>query len=1116
MNVGTWLRELGLAQHEAAFREQQIEADVLPELTDRHLRELGLSFAHRLILLRAIRELEEELPPSAPSKAAETEPRDGAERRQLTVMFCDLVGLSALTAVSDPEDMAELIRASQGAITSAVARFDGHVARSVGDGATLYFGYPRAHEDDAERAVRAGLALVVAIDTLARERDVPIEARAGISTGLVVVGEVIGEGEARERGVVGDTPNLAARLRNLAAPGTIMVSDYTRRLLGRSFELKALGPQPIKGFTSDVQAWRILRERKDVTRFEASRSGALTPFVGRELEMAALMAHWRAAVNGQGQVVILSGEAGIGKSRMVAGLRERIRKEPHLVLRFQCSPHHINDAFFPVIGQTWRDAGLVSGEPAAARLDKLEKVSEGAGLDPQTIVPYLASLLGIPASGRYALVDIEPRELKERTGSALMALMIALARQAPLLILLEDAHWIDPSTLDLTHQTVANTCDLPILLVVTHRPEFMPPWDGPGHVTRLSLNRFDEAEAAAMVESMVGGRKLPSEVRDQIVEKTDGVPLFLEELTKSVLESGLLREEKGVYVLAAALTPLAIPSTLHDSLMARLDRLSPVKEIAQIGAAIGREFSHDLLAAVAPIKGEALDNALRQLIDAELIRREGTPPNLTYAFKHALVQDAAYGSLLRSRRQRIHADIAQALAQGSAEICPPAIIARHFTEAGLYASAAPAWLSAAELALLQSAPVEAERHAGAGLALIPRIEAGSARDALELALLVARANALVPLKSISAPETFAALAAAKELLDRGVGTDLQRVSILYGLCSGSALHAKLSQALDFARGIIEVAERRDDAASRVVGYRQLGTIQLFTGDNRAALASLRKGEQYCPAGWQKALSFRFGWDQRLAMLAFEVLARLSLGLLDSAAGIAARVQEEAAQHGHATTMASATFCSRTWPKLVLGDLADLEADCAGLVTYCAEKKVEQIRLLAILLCAYARSMRAPVDTNIAALRIAFAELQKSGGHAGSSMFFCCLAEASIAAGDLASASQALQDGFAFVKRSGERYWLADLHRLNGRLALGRRMPDRVLAESCFTTAIQVARGQEARLLELRAANDLTQLWRDLQSDQDAHALLQPILDAIEGGETAPDVRTARSFLEAHA
>jgi tetratricopeptide (TPR) repeat protein len=580
-----------------------------------------------------------------------------------------------------------------------------------------------------------------------------------------------------------------------------------------------------------------------------------------------------------------------------------------------------------------------------------------------------------------------------------------------------------------------------------------------------------------------------------------------------VLESGLLREENGAYVLAAALTPLAIPSTLHDSLTARLDRLSPIKEIAQIGAAIGREFSYDLLEAVSPIRGQILQDALQQLMEAELIYGRGTPPKASYIFKHALVQDTAYVSLLRGRRQRIHADIAQVLKDRSAdEECPPAIIAHHFAEAGLGEQAAPYWLAAAELALSQSAPAEAEHHASAGIALIPRILEGPQRDALELGLLVARANAMIPLKSISAPETFAALADAKQLLDRGVGTDLQRVSILYGLCSASTLTARLKQALDFAHQIIEVAERQDDPTYRVVGYRQLGTLQFYAGQNREALQSLQKGNQYRDPRRLRALGYRFSWDQGLATLSFEVLVRLSLGLLDSAAQLSEQVRIELQSHGHATTVASATFSSQSWPKLVLGEIESLERESAALAAYCAEKRVEQIRLLASYHYAYARAMREPSEKNIAVFRASLEALRKSGGNAGNSLIKCNLAEALLTAGDLDGAEAALDDGFAFVEQSGERYWLAGLHQLCGHIALKRPEPDRRRAEACFNKAIEIARGQEARLLELRAATDLAQLWRDTGSDRDSRALLEPILAVIEGGDTTRDVRNARALL----
>jgi predicted ATPase/class 3 adenylate cyclase len=1107
MDVGTWLGSLGLDQYEDLFREHAIEADVLPELTDQHLKDIGVPLGHRLRMLRAIRDLAAGALPDSDSR-----PPDNPERRQLTVMFCDLVGSTALTTQLDPEDMADLIRAFQGAVSAAVSRFEGLVAKWMGDAAMVYFGYPRAHEDDAERATRAALALIEAVAELRRIQSSALEVRIGIATGLVVVGELIGEGEARLRGLVGDTPDLAMRLQGLAEPDTIVMSEATRRLLGKAFEIKALGPQTLRGFDVPVPAWLIVRERENVSRFEAARSETLTPFVGREQEIARLVELWHRAREGKGQVALLSGEAGIGKSRVLAALRERISQQHYLALRYQCSPHHVNDAFHPVIGQIWYAAGFVSGEPAGSRLDKLEKMIESTGLPSAEIAPFLASLLSLPTGERYPALDLAPTELKERMMAAMLAMTVGSAEQIPLLMIVEDAHWIDPTSLDLTSRMIERMRDLPILMVATFRPEFSAPWSG-DNVTAVPLNRLEREEAATMIDRMTSGKRLPPEVLDQILAKTDGVPLFMEELTKSVLESGLVREESGTYVLASVLTPLAIPSTLHDSLTARLDRLSPIKETAQIGAAIGREFSQALLEAVSPIKGAALDEALQQLMDAELVYLRSGPPKTSYMFKHALVQDTAYGSLLRSRRQRIHAHIAWALKQRlTDEEYPPATIAHHYTEAGLSEQAARSWLAAAELALSQSAPVEAERHANTGLALIPSIERGAGRDALELSLLVARANALVPLKSISAPETFEALMDAKQLLDKGIGTDLQRVSVLYGLCSSSTLTARLKQALDFAHQIIDVADRQNDPAYKLVGYRQLGTLQFYAGNFRDALANLQKGHTYRDERRQKALSYRFSWDQGVAILSFEVLVRLSLGLLDSAARVSEQVRAELANHGHATTIASATFCVTVWPQFALRDTAALERDSAELAAYCAEKKVEQIRLLADLLGACARAMREPTESRIDAIRRALVALRQSGGNTGNSIMLSNIAEALLLAGDLPGAEAALRDGFAFVEQSGEHYWLADLHRLSGQVALRWPEPDRARAEACFIKAIEVARTQEARLLELRAANDLAQLWRGTRANDDLRGLIVPILATIEGGETARDVRDARALL----
>src|SRR5277367_4432216 len=728
MDIAVWLRDLGLQQYEALFRENDIDAEVLSDLTDADLEKIGVSFGHRKRLLKAVAALAG--PVAAPPTAATPIPvADAAERRQLTVMFSDLVGSTALSARLDPEDMREVIRAYQDACSGAVARYDGFVAKFMGDGLLAYFGFPRAHEEDAERAVRAGLDILAVIAKLETQAKETLKVRIGVATGIVVVGDLVGLGSAQEHAVVGETPNLAARLQTLAEPGSLVIAVATRRLLGGAFELKALESQVLKGFEAAVPAWAVLREAENVSRFEAARSAGMTPFVGREHEVALLIDRWRDAVKGEGQVTLLSGEAGIGKSRIVEMLREQIGDGSYVTMRHQCSPHHANDAFYPIASQIWHAAGFASGEPAAARLSKLEAMIGRSALDAREVASLLASLLSVPDEGRYPHVEMAPSEQKERTVAALIALFEGLTKYAPVLALLEDTHWIDPTSLDVYSRLIDRLPGLRALLVVTFRPEFVAPWVGRAHVASLSLSRFGRRQALAMVDGVSGGKALPAEVLEQIVAKTDGVPLFVEELTKTVLESGLLREENGVFVLDQGMTPLAIPSTLQDSLMERLDRLAPVKEIAQIGAAIGREFSYRLLEAVSPLQGLALQGALGQLMAAELIHGRGTPPEATYVFKHALVRDTAYGSLLRSRRQRIHADIARALVERFADQieAAPAVVARHYTEAGLAEPATRYWLKAAELALSRSAPVEVESYVDSGLVLVSRLTDGSDR-----------------------------------------------------------------------------------------------------------------------------------------------------------------------------------------------------------------------------------------------------------------------------------------------------------------------------------------------------------------------------------------------------
>ena len=1112
MNVAAWLRDLGLQQYDALFRENDIDAEILSDLTDADLEKIGVSLGHRRRLLKAVAALAR--PAGALPAAAPIPPvANAAERRQLTVMFSDLAGSTALSARLDPEDMREVIRAYQDACSGAVARYDGFVAKFMGDGVLAYFGFPRAHEDDAERAVRAGLniaAVVAKLETRANEK---LVVRIGIATGIVVVGDLVGQGSAQEQAVVGETPNLAARLQALAEPGVVVIAESTRRLLGGVFDLEPLGPQALKGFDAPVPAWAVLREAENVSRFEASRSQRLTPFVGREHEMALLLDRWRDSSEGEGQVALISGEAGIGKSRILAALRERIGDEPYVRVRYHCSPHFINDAFYPISSQIWHAAGFVSGEPAAARLDKLEALIARSGLEPIDVAPFLAALLSVPFEGRYPALEMAPSEQKERTIAALLGLFEGLTREGPVLALLEDAHWIDPTSLDVFARLVDRLPNLRALLVITFRPEFTAPWSGRAHVASLQLSRLGRRQALSMVAG-VAGKALPVEVLDEIVAKTDGVPLFVEELAKTVLESGLLREQNGAYVLDRALTPLAIPSTLHDSLMERLDRLAPVKETAQVAAAIGREFSYRLLEAISPIQGAELQDALAQLMAAELIHGRGAPPDATYVFKHALVQDTAYGSLLRSRRQRIHADIARALEEKFADqiAAAPATVARHCTEAGLADPAARYWLAAGELALSRSAYAEADRYVDAGLALIPRLPRGTDTQSLELALHVARATALSPLKTYTAPETVAAFSAAKRLLDAGVGDDSQRFFVLIGLFMTPYIAARLNSALELAREFVEAAERQDETYYLLAGYRLLASMQIAMGQNREALKNLQRALQLRDPSRQKPIAFRFSTDPGLSALCSKIWVLSSLGLHDQAARVRELASAELRDHKIPGTIALYMQLALAWPELMYGDFEAAERYAAEHVAFCVEKRVEQFRLWGGNYQAGARAMRESTEENVAALRVAIAANNRSGGYFSDSIFKSYLAEALLMRRDIAGAEAALQDAFAFVERSGERFWLADLHRVDGQIALKRPETDRERAEACFLRAIEIARGQEARMLELRAATELAELWRDKGAPNDPRALLEPILAEIEGGETTRDVRNARALL----
>ena len=809
MDIDGWLRRIGLEQYAQTFRDNAIDADVLGDLTDEHLRELGLPLGARLKLLRAVAALgtSEQTPVSL--EITPPAPPTDAERRQVTVMFSDLVGSTALSARMDPEDLREVISAYQKCVAETVRRFGGFVAKYMGDGVLVYFGYPQAHEDDAERAVRAGLELIAAVTGLKTRAS--LQTRVGIATGLVVVGDLIGSGDAQERGIVGETPDLAARLQALAEPNMVVIADGTRKLLGNLFELEDLGAKDLKGIAGPMRAWAALRASSAEGHFEALHTTGLTALVGREEELELLLRRWARAKTGEGQVVLLSGEPGIGKSRLTAALLEAVAPEPHTRLRYFCSPQHTDSAFYPIISQMERAAGLAHDDTPQAKLDKLDALLAQTATPTQDAALF-AEMLSLPNDGRYPALDLAPEQRRQGTMKALIAQTEALTHQTPVLMIFEDAHWTDPTSLELFDRAVDRIASLRVLLIVTFRPEFAPPWIGRPHVTALTINRLAQRDIDAMIDRVIGNKLLPASIRQDIIERTDGIPLFVEEMTKAVLETE--GESEARRTAAAVPSPaVAVPASLHASLMARLDRLGPAKEVAQVGAAIGREFSHTLLAAVVRKPEAELGSALDRLIQSGLLFRQGVPPHATYLFKHALVQDAAYGTLLREPRRALHARIAETLESQFPEIVAtqPQLVAQHCVKADLNEKAVGYWLRAGQQAVARSANAEALSHLARGLELLKAMSDSAEVRQQEIKFLTTRAVALRIAKGYGSDELLATLLRARDLCQLQ-GDPRQMFQILFGLWTATAGHGDWLHARVLGEECLAIARKEGETA----------------------------------------------------------------------------------------------------------------------------------------------------------------------------------------------------------------------------------------------------------------------------------------------------------------
>ncbi len=1032
-------------------------------------------------------------------------------------MFCDLVGSTALSARLDPEDMREIIGAYHRCCAEQITKAGGFVAKYMGDGVLGYFGYPQAHEDDAERAVRGALSLVEAITMLRTGHEAALQVRVGIATGLVVVGDLTGEGDAQERGVVGDTPNLAARLQGIAEPNTVVIADGTRRLLGNLFELEDLGLRDLKGIGGPVRAWAALRPSSMESRFEAMHATGVTALVGRDEESETLHRRWQRAKTGEGQVVLLSGEAGIGKSRLTAAFLERVATEPHTRLRYFCSPQRADSALHPIIGQMERAAGLTHDDKPQTKLDKLDAVLAQTSTSTQDAALF-AEMLSLPNDGRYPALELAPQQRRQRTLEALNSQVEALTRQGPVLMIFEDAHWTDPTSLEVFGRAVNRIATLRVLLIVTFRPEFEPPWIGQPHVTSLTVNRLTRRDVDAMIDRVVGNKLLPSTIRQDIIERADGIPLFVEEMTKAVLEA----ESEGAARRTVAAVPspaLAVPASLHASLMARLDRLGPAKDVAQIGAAIGREFSHALLASVARKPETELGLALDRLIQAGLLFRQGVPPHATYLFKHALVQDAAYGTLLREPRRALHARIAEALESQFAEIAEsqPELLARHCTEAGLIEKAAGLWGKAGQRSLRRSALVESEEQFTRALDQIATLPGTTALRREQIKLQVGLTNVLIHTKGNAAPETKASVDRAQSLIERAeaLGETLEDplllFAVLYGFWITNYVAFNGDVIGELAAQFLALAEKQKAAAPLMIGHRLMGNSLMCTGDIGAARVHFDRAIALYDPAEHRPLATRFGFDIGVAILFWRSVALWLLGCPDAARRDAEHALNDAREIGHAATlMAALSYTSLT--HIWCGNYAAANAQTDEFFALADEKGAVFWKVCAMLMegCILAATGEAPSAVNT--ITSSIAAWRATGSTAWMPLWLSFLAQAHAKLGELHAAWRCIGEALTAVEATKEAWCEAEVHRIAGEIALKPAEPDAAKAAAYFERALAVARKQNAKSWELRAATSMARLWRDQGKRTEACDLLAPIYGWFTEGFDTQDLKEAKALL----
>ena len=1104
-----WLEHLGLQQHAGVLTDNDIDLDILRALTDGDLERLGLSLGHRRKLLKALADAPD-VPGNESAVRDAQAPRlasgvQDAERRQVTVLFCDLVGSTQLANTVDPEVMHELLGRYQDTCAGAIVRFDGMVAKFMGDGVLAYFGYPQAYEDAAERSIRAAMAIVESVKRLARPDARALEVRVGIATGIVVVGDIIGMGISREHSIVGETPNLAARLQGLAGPNAIMVAESTRRLSGRTFEYQSLGERELKGFANPVQVWRVIGEAAVASRFAAAQAVQPVHFVGRAQEMATLLDRWRLARRGEGRAIFLTGDAGIGKSRIVDAFCERLRGESYHHVLFQCSPYHTQSALHPVIRYLERAAGFATEDGATTRLRKLEALLSSTGAPTRASVSLIADLLSLPAEAGQAPLELLPSQRKEATVRALVEQLARLADHEPVLFVLEDAHWIDPTTREVVTRLIDGIASRRVLAIVTARPDPPSPWSGSELSISLTVTRLGRAQCTEMIAGIAAGRDLAPELVDNIVARTDGVPVFVEELTRAVLEAA----EPGSSAVPGT---SVVPATLHDSLMARLDRLGPVKDIAQVASVIGQQFSCELLQAVASVPPAELQAGIARLAAVGLVLLQESADGSRCSFRHALLRDVAYESMLRGRRQQLHERIARVLEERFPAIAErePELLAHHFGQAGVADLASAYCERAGDRSLAHNTYAEAVAHFRTGLLEAGRMLDDAARSRRELGLLIKLGPALTILASARSPEVADTYRRA-HVIAQSLGDEGAVFKSIWGLWFCDHVSSRHDAAQLRVQELVRLGRQSADADLLLEAFHCSWSTAFFRGDYAAAQVAIDEGiTRYDPLrhGWMGAVfgghdpgvcahGGRASW---LAMSGFRAQARASV---ERALSLAEMLQHTPSlSQGLQMTM---TACQ------VSGDHESVLRLTQRMLDLADKHSLTTQRAHALFHRGWALTFGSdPVE----GLDIMEAEFPRASGGPFNRYYIALLAGIRIKAGRIADALAIVETALASAAAPGAGFYVPELHRLRGECLLQLDSSSTEEALRALEAAVDIAKRQNALLFQFRSAVSLARACVSAGKDARGIGPLRELHAALPEGFEAAELREAEVLLSA--